>query len=216
MGKYVLVGCLYFYEICKDEAFKTEILNALQGHVDYLIDKIGDGKISILDTSHWYGGLNSSSILEPIVELYRLTKQAKYLDFAGYILNMGGRKGGNLLELAENGEVMPYQYPEVNAYEMMSYFEGALAYYEVTGNERYLHIVEKFVDAVRKSDITVIGCAGCTHELFDNSANKQTEETADKAIMQETCVTVTWMRLQERLLRLTGKEEYADGIERSA
>ena len=214
--KYVLVGCLYFYGICQDESFKTQILNALQRHVEYLIEKIGEGKISILDTSHWYGGLNSSSILEPIVELYRLTGKGKYLTFAKYILDMGGCKGGNLLELAEKGEIMPYQYPEVKAYEMMSYFEGALAYYEVTGEERYLHIVEKFVDAVRNSDITIIGCAGCTHELFDNSAKKQTEETADKAIMQETCVTVTWMRLQERLLRLTGDEKYADGIELSA
>lgn len=214
--KYVLVGCLYFYEICKNDDFKAEIINALQRHVDYLIEHIGEGKISILDTSHFWGGLNSSSILEPIVALYRLTKQEKYLSFAEYILDQGGCKGGNLLELAEKGELMPYQYPETKAYEMMSYFEGALAYYEATGNERYLHIVEKFVDAVRSSDITIIGCAGCLHELFDNSANKQTEEVADKAIMQETCVTVTWMRLQERLLRLTGKEIYADGIERSA
>ncbi len=214
--KYVLVGCLYFYGICKDESFKAQILDALQRHAEYLIKTIGEDKVSILDTSHWYGGLNSSSILEPIVELYRLTKKDEYLSFAKYILDMGGCKGGNLLSLAEEGALMPYQYPEVKAYEMMSYFEGALAYYEVTGEERYLHIVEKFVDAVRKSDITVIGCAGCTHELFDNSAQKQTEETADKAIMQETCVTVTWMRLQERLLRLTGEEKYADGIERSA
>ena len=214
--KYVMVGCLYFYGICKDEGFKEKLLDALQRHADYLVANIGEGKISILDTSHWYGGLNSSSILEPLVELYKLTKQSEYLHFAEYILNAGGCKGGNLLQLAEEGNLYPYQYPEVKAYEMMSYFEGALAYYEVTGNVRYLNIVEKFVSAVRESDVTVIGCSGCTHELFDNSTLKQTEETADKAVMQETCVTVTWMRLQERLLRLTGKEIYADGIERSA
>ena len=214
--KYVLVGGLFFYAICKDEAFRESILTALQAHVDYLISKIGKDKISILDTSMWYGGLNSSSILEPVVELYKITGKQKYLEFAEYILNMAGCKGGNLLELAEIGERMPYQYPEVKAYEMMSFFEGALAYYEATGKERYLHIVEKFVDAVAKSDITIIGCAGCTHELFDHSYQKQTEETADKAIMQETCVTVTWMRLQERLLRLTGDAKYAEGIERSA
>ena len=214
--KYVLVGGLYFHAICKDEAFRESILTALQAHVDYLISKIGEDKISILDTSMWYGGLNSSSILEPVVELYKITGKQSYLTFAEYILNMGGCKGGNLLELAEVGERMPYQYPEVKAYEMMSFFEGALAYYEATGKERYLHIVEKFVDAVAKSDITIIGCAGCTHELFDHSYQKQTEETADKVIMQETCVTVTWMRLQERLLRLTGDARYAEGIERSA
>ena len=214
--KYVMVGCMYFYGICKDEAFKEEILTALGRHLDCLTQLIGEGKLSILDTSHWYGGLNSSSILEPVVEMYRLTGKPEYLTFAEYILNQGGCKGGNLLELAEQGEKMPYEYPEVKAYEMMSYFEGALAYYEVTGKERYLHIVEKFVEAVRKSDITIIGCAGCTHELFDHSALKQTEEVQDKVIMQETCVTVTWMRLLERLLRLTGKEWYAGEIERSA
>lgn len=216
--KYVLVGCMYFYGICKDESFKAEILTALCKHVDYLISTIGDeeGKTCILDTSHWYGGLNSSSILEPIVELYRLTGKQEYLKFAEYVLRKGGCKGGNLLELAAADEKMPYEYPEVKAYEMMSYFEGALAYYEVTGEKSYLSIVEKFVKAVQKSDVTIIGCAGCTHELFDNSALKQTEEVADKAIMQETCVTVTWMRLLERLYRLTGKETYANSIERSA
>lgn len=214
--KYVIVGCLYFYGICRDEAFKSEIVTAMKGQVDYLMEKLGDDKLSILDTSAWWGGLNSASVLEPIVELYKLTGEEKYLNFAEYILRSGGCRDGNLLELAEAGEKMPYEYPVVKAYEMMSYFEGALAYYEVTGETRYLHIVEKFVDAVRNTDITIIGCAGCTHELFDHSAVKQTEETEPLAIMQETCVTVTWMRLQERLLRLTGKVIYAEGIEQSA
>ncbi|MBQ9780102.1 MAG: glycoside hydrolase family 127 protein [Clostridia bacterium] len=213
--KYVIVGCLYFYGICRDEAFKEKIITALKGQVDYLMEKLGEDKLSILDTSTWWGGLNSSSILEPIVELYKLTKEEKYLSFAQYILEAGGCKDGNLLALAEAGEKMPYEYPVVKAYEMMSYFEGALAYYEVTGETRYLNIVEKFADAVRKTDITIIGCAGCTHELFDHSAVKQTEETEPLAIMQETCVTVTWMRLLDRLLRLTGKVIYAEGIEQS-
>ena len=34
--KYVLVGCLYFHGICKDEAFKAEIITALKKHADYL------------------------------------------------------------------------------------------------------------------------------------------------------------------------------------
>ena len=216
--KYVLVGCLYFYDICTDEGFKAHILACLERHVDYLIAHVGEGEgqTSILDTSAWWGGLNSSSILEPIVELYKHTGKQKFLDFAKYILDQGGCHGGNLLELAEAGEVYPYQYPHVKAYEMMSYFEGALAWYEVTGQERYLHIVEKFVQAVRESDITIIGCAGCTHELFDHSAVAQTEPAPDRGIMQETCVTVTWMRLLERLLRLTGNVSYVQDIERSA
>ena len=42
------------------------------------------------------------------------------------------------------------------------------------------------------SDITVIGCAGCT--LFDHSAVRQLD-AAEKGVMQETCVTVMWMKL---------------------
>ncbi len=216
--KYVIVGCLYFYGICRDDKFKTEIISAIARHVDYLIEKIGDGEgqVSILDTSAWYGGLNSSSILEPIVETYKITGESKYLAFARYILSKGGCKGGNLIDLALKGEKMPFEYPEVKAYEMMSFFEGALAYYEVTGEERYFKAVTNFVSAVEKSDITIIGSAGCTHELFDNSSVKQADEVPDKTIMQETCVTVTWMRLLDRLLRLTGNARYADAIEKSA
>ena len=216
--KYVLVGSLYFYGICRDEAFKARILDCMEKHVDYLIKHLGngEGQKSILDTSAAWGGLNSSTILEPVIELYKLTGKQKFLDFGKYVLEQGGCHGGNLLELAEADEICPYQYPQVKAYEMMSYFEGALAWYEVTGEERYLHIVEKFVRAVEKSDITIIGCAGCTHELFDHSGVMQTVQVEDNAIMQETCVTVTWMRLCERLLRLTGKEWYAEQIEKAA
>ena len=216
--KYVLVGCLYFYDICTDEQFKARILACLERHVDYLFAHVGEGEgqTPILDTSAWWGGLNSSSILEAIIQLYNHTGKQRFLDFAKYILDQGGCHGGNLLDLAEAGEVYPYQYPQVKAYEMMSYFEGALAWYEVTGQERYLRIVEKFVQAVRESDITIIGCAGCTHELFDHSAMAQTEPAPDRGIMQETCVTVTWMRLLERLLRLTGNVSYVQDIERSA
>ena len=216
--KYVLVGSLYFYEICRDEDFKAEILERLEHHVDYMIEHLGDGegKMSILDTSAAWAGLNSSTVLEPVIQLYKLTGKQKFLDFGKYVLEQGGCHGGNLLELAEADEICPYEYPQVKAYEMMSYFEGALAWYEVTGEERYLHIVEKFVRAVEKSDITIIGCAGCTHELFDHSGVMQTVQVEDNAIMQETCVTVTWMRLLERLLRLTGKEWYAGQIEKAA
>jgi DUF1680 family protein len=214
--KYVLVGCLYFYGICKDESFKTQIIAALKKHVDYLLATLGkdEGKKSIVDTSAWWGGVNSCSILEPIVELYKITKEDKYLAFAEYILEVGGCKDGNLIEIAEKNELYPYQYPEVKAYETMSYFEGALAYYETTGNERYLKIVQQFVDAVLKTDVTVIGCSGCTHELFDNSILKQTY--FNEVQMQETCVTVTWMRILTRLLLLTGDVFYADRIEKSA
>ena len=213
--KYVLVGCLYFYEICKDEKLKGEILSAMRCHLDAIESKIGEGKIAITATSEWYGGMNSSSILEPVVELYSLTKEPRYLALAEHILKAGGCRDGNLFNAVRAG-TLPHEFPTTKAYETTSFFEGALAYYEVTGKEEYLDLAERFSDLVADNEITVIGCAGCKNEHFDHAVEKQTERYPNKYIMQETCVTVTWMRLQERLLRVTGKAKYADRIERSA
>lgn len=213
--KYVLVGLCYFYGICRDEELKEKVLIAMRRHADYMVEKIGDGegKTRITDTSKWWGGVNSCSVLEPMIQLYKLTKENKYKEFAEYIISTGGCRDGNLIECVQAGK-MPYEFPEVKAYETMSFFEGLLAYYEISGQKKYLDIVEKFARAVYESDITVIGCAGCTHELFDNSVEKQTEYS--ETIMQETCVTVTWMRLCARLWENTFDSEYADRIEKSA
>ena len=214
--KYVLTGMMHFIDICKDEALKEDILKALCLHADYIAEKIGngEGQKSILETSNHWLCLNSCTILEPFVELYKRTGKKAYLDFAEYIISLGGCGGGNLIDLALKDELAPYQYPVNKAYEMMSFFEGLVAYYELTGEEKYLEAVTKFVEKINETDVTLIGCSGCTHELFDHSAIMQTEYNETE--MQETCVTVTWMRLLARLHLLTGKVEYVDRIEKSA
>lgn len=209
--KYVLTGLQHYYRICKDEVLKEKILAACCKHLDYIADKIGEGKIDITSTSMWWGAVNSCTILEPTVELYKMTGCERYLDFAKYIISTGGSCDCNLIDLALDGTLMPYQYPVTKAYEMMSFYEGLIAYYEVTKEQKYLDAAQRFLEAVAQSDITIIGCAGCTHELFDNSAVKQTEYS--EQIMQETCVTVTWIRIMARMYLLTGNPKYYEQIE---
>ncbi|MBQ7791865.1 MAG: glycoside hydrolase family 127 protein [Clostridia bacterium] len=98
---------------------------------------------------------------------------------------------------------------------MMSCFEGALEYYRVTKDEKYLTAAVNYGRRVAETDVTVIGCCGCTHELFDNSTLNQTLTTYE-GIMQETCVTVTWMKFCTHLLALTGDSFFADEIEKAA
>ena len=214
--KYILTGCMHFLKICRDDKLRADILEALCRHADCVVNTVGEGagKVDITKTSSHWLGVNSCSILEPMIELYTLTGKQSYMDFAEYIISTGGCSGGNLIELAIENKIMPYMYPENKAYETISFFEGILAYYEVTGKEKYLDAVLKFVEAVNDSDITVIGCSGCTHELFDNSIVKQIEFS--HIIMQETCVTVTWMRMVGRLHLLTGDKKYIDRMECSA
>lgn len=214
--KYVLTGMMHFIDICKDDSLKAEIMEAICRHADYIVEKIGDGEgqKSILETSNHWLCLNSCTILEPFVELYKRTGKKSYLDFSEYIIGLGGCAGGNLIDLAILDEIAPYEYPVNKAYEMMSFFEGLLAYYELTGEEKYLDAVTKFIEKVNETDVTIIGCSGCTHELFDNSIVKQTE--FNDVQMQETCVTVTWMRVLTRLHLITGNVTYVDRIEKSA
>ncbi len=215
--KYVMLGFEYFLEICKDDALSEAILRAVCGQADYLIKRIGpesEGKRPITTTSSHWQGLNSSSILEPFVLLYNLTGSRKYLDFAKHIINEGGCEHFNIFEAALEGKLHPYEYPVTKAYEMISNFEGILEYYRVTGEEKYKMMAINFARLVIESDITVIGCAGTTHELFDHSIARQFDPAFD-GIMQETCVTVTWMKYCHQLLCLTGDPVYADQIERS-
>lgn len=213
--KYVILACEYYLEICKDEALKNNIIVFIKRCADYIIDNVGseDGKMAITDTSvSWYG-MNSSSILEPIVRLYNLTKEQKYLDFATHIVECGGAKGINIFELAYEDKVYPFQYGISKAYEMISCFEGLLEYYYATGNERYKTAVINFANAVIKTELSVIGSCGITHELFDYTSARQTVRQND--VSQETCVTVTWMKFCSRLLELTGDAKFADCMEQS-
>ncbi len=213
--KYAMLGFLYYIEICKNKALVKKITKALKKHADYILKKVGSGKgkVEIYDTTNIYGGMNSCSILEPFVKLYKLTGEQRYLDFSAYIISTGFSKDQDIISLCGTKEKYPFEFNHTKAYEMMSCFEGLLEYYTVKGNEKDLKTVVNFVDMVLESDYTVIGCSGCTHELFDNSSVKQTEYS--EGVMQETCVTVTFMKLCARLLAITGNSKYADVIERS-
>lgn len=213
--KYVLLGMQYFIEICTDEALKKRIVDSMCRQADYLIEKIGDpkdGKILITKATRHWRGLNSSSILEPIVRLYRLTKEQKYFDFAEYIIGCGGTDVVNIFELAYQDQLYPYQYPVTKAYEMTSCFEGLLEYYQVTGKEWYKTAIVNYANKILESDFTVIGSCGCTHELFDHSTVRQANTNMGK-IMQETCVTVTMMKFFYKLNLLTGDGKFADAFE---
>ncbi len=212
--KYVLLGMEYFYDICTDESLRAELLDSMRAQADYLLAHFGPGKADLRKASCHWEGLNSSSVLEPVVRLYNMTGERKYLDFAGYIVGLGGILSANIFELALEDELDPWQYPVTKAYEMMSCFEGLLEYARATGEERWSRAVVNFAHRVLSSDITIIGSAGCTHELFDHSLLRQADPEFT-GIMQETCVTVTWMKLCGQVLRFTGDSVFGDAMERS-
>ena len=208
--KYVLTALLHFYEICKEDDLKKKIIEACKKHASYLVEKIGskEGQIRITETSNFWLGVNSSSILEPIVNLFKITSNKELLDFAKYIIDEGGITEGNLISEVLEGKHLPYQYPEAKAYETISFFEGVLEYALVTNDERLKNVALKFFDDVQKTEMSIIGCSGTHEECFSNTM--LTQLTKESKFMQETCVSVTYMRILTKLYLLTGDSKYYD------
>ena len=82
--KYVILGMEYYLDICRDDSLRGEIIQFISAAADYILGKVGDGKdkIKITRTSRYWQGMNAASILEPMVRLYSLTGNEKYLDFS--------------------------------------------------------------------------------------------------------------------------------------
>jgi uncharacterized protein len=215
--KYTLLGLLAYYDLTGDK----EALKASCKLADHLLTQVGPGKANIVKTGN-YRGMPSSSILEPMVYLYRRTGNIKYLDFAKYIVAQWETPEGPKL-ISSALAVIPvserFPHPDVwwsyengqKAYEMMSCYDGLLELYRTTGEPTYLKAVEMAVADIIKSEINIAG-SGTAFECFYKGAKYQTEPTYHT---METCVTMTWMKLCFSLLRLTGDPMYADQIEKS-
>ena len=221
--KYVLLGLICFCGICRDGALRGRVLEACCRHADAIIRRVGPaarGLLPLRQTSETgdghpvHGAMNSLSVLEPMVLLWRQTGQARYLEFATYLVEDGARGCGDLFELAYEDRLSPYQYPYTKAYEMMSCFEGLLEYALATGSEKWRAAAVRFAYRLMATDITLLGSAGTTHEFLDHAAVHQTDPAPGGA-GQETCVSVTWMKLCARMLLLTGDPLFGDCFEQT-
>ena len=178
--KYTMMGLLHYYDLVKAQEVVGEkssssrmdgkhhsptptqnsnsILDAAKRLCDYVIGEIGpNGRRGreLWQTGNW-SGFASSSILEPVVWLYKRVSEKdgkdaaqKYLDFATYIVEgmTKPEKGPRLIDLAlkgvsvadrndanfNDGDEWSYvcKHGRSKAYEMMSCYQGLLEYYEI-------------------------------------------------------------------------------------
>ncbi|MBR4662437.1 MAG: glycoside hydrolase family 127 protein, partial [Lentisphaeria bacterium] len=209
--KYVLLALIRYYNfIERDERIPLACSRLLS----HLMTQLGpDGK-DILD-SGCHDGLASSSILDAVVETWRITREKKFLKFAEWIVSRGGSKKHNIFKAVLEG-IPPCEIGNGKAYEMMSCFQGLAELYIETGKPEYLKAVKAFYEAVRDREIFITGVGGSKDsvgEFWNDTALRQLE--TDCGGFGETCVTVTWLHYCECVLRLTGDPKVADEIERS-
>ena len=224
--KYALMGLLAYYELTGC----PEALDTCVKLVRYTNDQVGlPPKTPITETGWAFCGIESSSILEPVLRVYQITGEPAALELGKYIVESGCCKRENIFEAIQNGKSpMEIGWNGVakesiaKAYEMMSCFEGLCEYHRVMGDPEALATVKTFWDKVIEEEITLLGSGGAdapfnlgpgTGEQWNRTKFEQTNPDID--LMMETCVTVYWMRLCHQLLRLTGEVKYADELEKS-
>jgi len=215
--KYTLLGLLAYFDISGDQ----KALDAAKKLADHLLTQVGPEKADIVKTGN-YRGMPSSSILEPMVLLYRHTGEKRFLDFAKYIVSQWETVDGpRLISKAIEGVSVADRFPKPpswwswdngqKAYEMMSCYEGLLELYRITGEPVYLKSAELAVQNIIDTEINVAG-SGTAFECFYHGGQRQTKPTYHT---METCVTFTWIKLCNNLLRLTANPMYADQIEKT-
>ena len=215
--KYSMLGLIKYFEITNDK----RALKAASKVADHLISQVGPGKTNIIK-SGFYHGMASSSVLEPIVYLYNISNEERYLDFANYIVGQWKTEGGpDLIGKALEGVNVADRFPPPEkwwswengqkAYEMMSCYDGLLELYKITKKPEYLKAIIKTVDNILETEINIAG-SGSAFECWYGTVERQTQPTYHT---METCVTQTWMKLCNKLLEVTGDSKYADQIELS-
>lgn len=224
--KYALMGLLSYYELTGCD----RALDAARRLVVYTESQVGlPPKTPITETGWAFCGIESSSILEPVMRVYHLTGEPAALALGAYIVKSGCCARENVFEAIRAGKSPKdigwngvAKESIAKAYEMMSCFEGLCEYYRATEDAETLETVKRFWDKVLEEEITLLGSGGAdapfnlgpgTGEQWNFTRYEQTNPDID--LMMETCVTVYWMRLCYRLLKLTGEVKYADELEKS-
>lgn len=204
--KYTLWGLLEVYMLTEDE----KILEAAKKHADCLTDELKKLNTHLCFVGVM-SGLAAFSILKPMLILYRITEDKKYLDFCLAETDMWDKPDGSRPNLITNGLAnIPVHewYSETwirKAYEMMSCLDGILELYRVTGVKKYLTAVENIYTQLVRHEL---------NPMFGVGYNDQFNRAAYKINgISEPCDTIHWIRICYELFKLTGEMKYMDSIE---
>jgi len=203
--KYCLIGLLTYYQYTGNES----ALAAARRAADLLLRTFPAQKSILAAGTH--EGMAATSVLEPIVLLYRLTGDARYLDFARYIVKSWDEpKGPAILKTLLTAKRVD-QTANGKAYEMLSNLVGLCDLARVTGDRSFIEASLNAWQDIVANRLHLTGSAS-QGEHFRGDHELRNDDAGD---ICETCVTTTWIQLNLSLLQLTGEARFGDELERS-
>lgn len=213
--KYTLWALLEVYRLSHDRFF----LDAAAKLYDQQLALLARLGLKLRDTG-CFDGMPSLSVLKPLLVLAQETKGAKYLDSAKEIVAEmddpdPSNPAPNLVRNAFRDEPVYDWYPKsadsirahTKAYEMMSCYEGLVAYARMTGARRTLEAAERFADKLAAHELNAMGSVGFMDGFCAASARNNG--------ISEYCDVIHWIRLCDDLYRATGHPRHLDRMERA-
>jgi uncharacterized protein len=204
--KYNLIGLLTYIRYTGNQA----PMPACRRMGDLLCRTFGDqpGQRDIIEAG-FHKGMAPTSVLEPMVLLYRMTGEPRYLDFCKYILRAWEQPNGPKIVSTLMTAKRVDKVGNGKAYEMLSCLNGALEYYRTTGEAQLLPACLNAWKDIVDNRLYPTGTASYREVFHGNFDLPNVNDVG------ETCVTVTWLQLNAQLLRLTGEKRFADQLEKT-
>jgi len=213
MGHLMTAGCIHYRA-----TGKSSLLDVAQRAADYLYITFSPRPPEL---AHF--GYNPSQIMG-LVELYRETRQAKYLELARIFLdNRGSRPGGS----DQNQDRTPLrQANEAVGHAVLAtyLYSGASDYVAEVKDEELGAALDRLWQDVAYRKMYLTGGVGALHSGVSSTVRKLGDlvfeafgrdyELPNRTAYNETCANIANAMWNWRMLSLTGDAKYADVMER--
>ena len=202
---------------------KTNFLDIAIKHADYLY-QLFSPKPDHLKRF----GFNQTQIMG-LVELYRTTKDKRYLELAEQFINMRGTyeieddettKGYPIGDMVQERVPLREETEAVgHAVLALYYYAGAADVYAETGEKALIDALDRLWENVTYKKMYVTGALGQTHYGRSSRLDKIEEGFIDAYMMpnltayNETCANICNSMFNYRMLTLSGNSKHADIME---
>lgn len=216
-----IMGLLSYFTYTHNEI----AINAAIKIADYILSEFGPGRRFLHSVGPDYEvdpepntpryndqGMASSSILEPIVWLYLLIGDQRYLEFGKWLVDIDWESpgGAHILSSLFLGQGVA-GIANGKANEMLMCLNGLVDLYRATSEQRYLDAVLIAWNDIVAHHLYITGSAS-TREFFTKDYVLQNEGIYR---LCENCVAMEWMYLNFKLGRLLGESRFYDLAERT-
>lgn len=201
-----LYNCGHLYEAAVahyQATGKRSLLDVAIKNADLLVKDFGPGKLAY-EPGHQVVEMG-------LAKMYRVTGKKEYLDLAKYFLDLKGH--------GKSGEYSQTHKPVIEQDEAVGHAVRAAYMYSgmadvaaLTGNEAYLHAIDKIWDNVVTKKLYITGGIGATGHGEAFGANY---ELPNMSAYCETCAAIANVYWNHRLFLLHGDSKYYDVLERT-